>query len=526
MSEKDGQPEIAMVDDVKGESPEHQLLENERHVGLWKAAMSNKTLLLHCTAAFFAGMVFGYDSIVNGASISMPAFLIYFGAEAQDGSRYLPSLWTALWTSMSALLQALGGLGIGVVSDKIGRKWCCILACLVSVVGVGMQYAAESRGLLLGGKMVNGLAIGCLTASSTSWASEISTVRLRGPIQSAIVLFTVLMQAIGLAVIRTYADDMTEHSFRMVFVIQFVWPVATAIIFFIMPESPVFLILHNKLDQAKRTLTRIHGSKDDVDTRLSVLQAEIERERESAVSGDAGSYLEAFSGSNRKRSLTVVWLFVGVGLNGGVLLSQNVYFLIIAGLEPIHSYDIAIGGFGLAFLAIIVSWFYMESFGRRSLWLIGTVGNILVMGAIGGLYYSKSDGALWAIAILMNVLIAWQVVTMTSIGWVITAEISTYRLRGKTQSIAVVSAAFASWFFTFTVPYIYNTDSGNLGARTGFVFMGSSIVLLIGSYFLVPELQGFTRDEIDLLYAKGIRVREFHKYKDGGSRDDPSCVSP
>lgn len=102
---------------------------------------------------------------------------------------------------------------------------------------------------------------------------------------------------------------------------------------------------------------------------------------------------------------------------------------------------------------------------------------------------------------------------MTSVGWVITAEISTYRLRGKTQSIAVISSAFATWFFTFTVPYIYNTDAGNLGARTGFVFMGSSIVLLLVSFFIVPELHGYSREEIDWLYMKRIPVRQFAKYR-------------
>ena len=86
---------------------------------------------------------------------------------------------------------------------------------------------------------------------------------------------------------------------------------------------------------------------------------------------------------------------------------------------------------------------------------------------------------------------------MTSIGWVITAEISSHRLRAKTQSIGVISNAATTWLFTFAVPYTYNTDSGNLGARTGFVFMGSSILLLVGSWYLVPDLHGFTTDEVD-----------------------------
>jgi hypothetical protein len=61
---------------------------------------------------------------------------------------------------------------------------------------------------------------------------------------------------------------------------------------------------------------------------------------------------------------------------------------------------------------------------------------------------------------------------------------------------------------------MYNTDSGNLGARTGFVFMGSSVLLLIGSWFLVPDLHGLTTDEADWLYMQKIPVRLFREHAD------------
>jgi hypothetical protein len=61
------------------------------------------------------------------------------------------------------------------------------------------------------------------------------------------------------------------------------------------------------------------------------------------------------------------------------------------------------------------------------------------------------------------------------------AEVSLYRLRAKTQPIGVISNAATTWLFTFTVPYMYNTDSGSLCARTRFMFMGSLMLLLIGS---------------------------------------------
>src|ERR1700712_5656178 len=93
---------------------------------------------------------------------------------------------------------------------------------------------------------------------------------------------------------------------------------------------------------------------------------------------------------------------------------------------------------------------------------------------------------------------------MVSTSWAITGEISSYRLRAKTQGVAVISNAFSTWLFTFTVAYIYNVDAGNLGIRAGFVYGGGPLLFLIVSYFLVPDLRGFSTEEIDWLYENKI----------------------
>ncbi len=82
--------------------------------------------------------------------------------------------------------------------------------------------------------------------------------------------------------------------------------------------------------------------------------------------------------------------------------------------------------------------------------------------------------------------------------------------------------AFTSWLFAFVTPYMYNVGagSGNLGAKTGFVYAGSSILLLLVSYFLIPETKGLTTEEIDYLYENKISPRRFGSAKVLGSRAD------
>jgi hypothetical protein len=101
-------------------------------------------------------------------------------------------------------------------------------------------------------------------------------------------------------------------------------------------------------------------------------------------------------------------------------------------------------------------------------------------------------------------------------------ELSSYKLRQLTQSISIVMQAFTAWLFAFVTPYMYNvgSGSGNLGAKTGFVFMGSSILLLVMAFLWIPETQGLTTEDIDYLYKKKISPRRFRRNEIALQRGD------
>jgi len=114
--------------------------------------------------------------------------------------------------------------------------------------------------------------------------------------------------------------------------------------------------------------------------------------------------------------------------------------------------------------------------------------------------------------IYRNLLISWQAVTIVSSSWAIAGEISSYRLRAKTQGIAVISNAFSTWLFTFTVAYIYNVDAGNLGLKAGFVYGGGSLLFFVVSCLLVPDLSGLSTEEVDWIYEQKIPVWKIQEH--------------
>ncbi|KAI0163704.1 general substrate transporter [Pestalotiopsis sp. NC0098] len=491
----------------------------DRELGIPAILRKYWRVSLTCSVSFTAGLVFGYDVTVNGASISMPSFLLYFGDINASGP-YLPSLWTSLWTAMSSLMQAIGAIIAGWISVRLGRKWpACAGACL-TLVGTALQYIAVARGTLLAGKMVSGLGIGCVYSIATTYAGEIAPLRLRAPIQTCLVAFIILTQAVALGVIRAFVPIIDQSAFRFVFALQWAVGGLAVVSWACAPESPVYLVTRGKTEAARNAMRRIYGNSDHTDDRLACLIHDIKLEE--ASQQDKGTYAACFRGSHLRRTMTIALLFSLTNVSGAAFLSQNIYFLITAGLEAIHAFDIGIGGFGLALLIIAVNSAYMHRCNRRSLILVGLTINFVFMITIGALYWAPGEGALWAIAVLMNVLISLTTSTLQAAAWPVAAEIPSYHLRAKSISLGVFTQTITSWLFIFVTPYMYNVDTGDLGGRTGFIYAGTTLLLGICAFRLVPDTTGLTTTEVDAAYAAGVSPRRFQEFTSEAARDEDS----
>ncbi|KAL6235575.1 hypothetical protein BDW75DRAFT_250775 [Aspergillus navahoensis] len=452
-----------------------RLIQEElRQLGFWATVKLHPRAVLACSVAFAAGTMFGYDQISNGSTIAMPAFMMYYG-DVNESGLYLPSIWTSLWTSMTSLLQAIGAICVGMISDRFGRKWPGVIAGMVSIAGTSVLYYAESRGALLAGKMVCGLALGAAMAIGTTYASEVAPFKLRVPIQAILVVFVVFMQGLAMGIVRIFVPNTDEQAFPT------------------------------------KVMRKLYSSKFSIDDRLAYLIKTISEEQEQQRIS-AGSYLDCFTGSNLKRTLTVMFLYSTANFGGAAFLSQSIYFLLTLGLPSVHIFDISIGGFALAIIIILLTGLIGKFLSRRRMLLMGCFINLAFLIVIGCLYYASGVGPSWAVAVLMNILISIQTSLMQAVGWPIATEISSYRLCVKTLSIGVFAQTLSTWVMTFTVPYMYNVDSGDLGARTAFPFAGITVLLIMGAYFLVPDTTGLSTGEIDRLYEDRVSPRRFKSF--------------
>lgn len=74
--------------------------------------------------------------------------------------------------------------------------------------------------MLLAGKLISRFGIGAAMAFGTTYASESAPLRLRVPIQQGIVLFILIMYAVGIGVVRAFVPITDSSAFKNVFTIQ------------------------------------------------------------------------------------------------------------------------------------------------------------------------------------------------------------------------------------------------------------------------------------------------------------------
>jgi SP family general alpha glucoside:H+ symporter-like MFS transporter len=107
----------------------------------------------------------------------------------------------------------------------------------------------------------------------------------------------------------------------------------------------------------------------------------------------------------------------------------------------------------------------------------------------------------------------WCNVSIDSTAFSILAEVSTSRLRYKTVAIGLAVSSCIIVMWQFTIPYMFNPDQANLGAKIAFISGGTCLVCIVYLFFYQLETTGRSHQELDGMLAKGVPARKFKTYQ-------------
>jgi MFS transporter, SP family, xylose:H+ symportor len=458
-------------------------LENRGSTGalyLWLAAASGA----------LGGLLFGYDWVVIGGAKPFYERFFHLDSPALQG-----------WAMSCALIGCLvGAIFSGSLSTRFGRKRLLTLAALafaVSSLGTGLAHAF---GAFVAWRMMGGFAIGLASGVSPMYIAEISPAHLRGRLvslnQVAIVFGILLAQLVNWLIARPVPPGATaqeillswngQWGWRWMFAVTAVPAALFLVASLLVPESPRWLAMKGKTQQALDVLERLGGR---------AYAGRVMEDLAPACESQAGRPLWKELRSPGMAKLLAVGVVLAVlqqwcGINVIFNYAQEIFAAAGYQVSDILFNIVVTGAVNVVFT--FVAFFTIDRFGRRFLLLAGLSGLVLIYTVLGLLYRMHLQGK--PMLVLVLAAIACYAMSLAPATWVVIAEIFPNRIRGSAMAIAVTALWSACFLLTYTFPLL-NAALGAAGT-----FWTYAAVCLAGAVFLslrLHETKGKTLEEME-----------------------------
>ena len=239
----------------------------------WKRTAEESTFVFVISAvSSLGGLLFGYCVAIVSGVLYMDEFTAHMGIG--DGSGNLSTLCVlkkALVTTIFAVAAAVGSAPCtgGAIADCIGRRYTTVIGA--ALVGAGGLVVAASGFcpdqmaalvIMYVGRALSGLAIGVICAAVPLYQSEIAPAKWRGSLTT----FFQLSITIGILTVTTinYRLLAVQRAWQYVFALQSIPALLLAVGMALLPESPRWLLLRKRPDEAERSLRQLrHADRSD-----------------------------------------------------------------------------------------------------------------------------------------------------------------------------------------------------------------------------------------------------------------------
>lgn len=425
----------------------------------------------------------------------------------------LPARWQTAFNTVGSVGQFFSCFICSILSDRLGRKGALLVGLVILTGGILGEMFVSVPGGFVAVKLILGFGLGFLLTLGPLATSEISPVVLRGVTTAGVNLGIAIGQLISSGVIKAFGLRTDDWAFRGPFAVQLFFVVFLLAGLPFAPESPWYLVRKGRRQDATRSMQRLYGPEVDVEVMLDAIEHTITEERETSPENEV-SWKQCFRGTDLLRTMISMGVFVCQHFAGIIfVLGYSTYFFELAGLPNSQSFDLGVGVTACGVLGNIMSWFIVNSVGRRKIFLTGLVSLFVILILIGIMDVVPTSAAKWvqsAVTVIYNFI---YFATLGSMAFTILGETSSAALRARTTGLATATQAIMGIIMNFACPYMVNPDEGNLKGKVGFVFGGLCVFAAVWSFFYVPELKGRSVDEIDRLFALRIKPRRMGSYR-------------
>jgi sugar porter (SP) family MFS transporter len=424
------------------------------------------------------GGIRGYElGVVAGA-------LLFAGPALRLG----PSLTG--WVVSSALLGSLlGALASGTAADRYGRRRMLAAAGALYTIGIAGASVAPDAAVLIGSRVVLGLAVGIATAIIPVYINEIAPTRSRGASAS---LFQ-LMITVGVLTASVVSYLLSDSGqWRWMFAVGALPALVMLAGAYFLPESPRWLIRRGRESQARAVLARSRDPRD--------LDAEIEQIKQVDQGADPRLRLGALLASPALRRLLLIGSVLGIlqqfiGINAVTYYAPSVLKGIGYSSSAAILANVGFSVLGLLSTAVMV-FVVIDRMGRRRPLMFGALGMAASMAVLGAVFATSgaAHGAPGYVAIIC--LAFFQVMFGLSWGgivWTVLGEMFPLHVRGTAMGVATLFTEGASVLVSQVFPELLQIGA----AALFFIFAAMGVLGFLWATFMVPETRHRSLEEIE-----------------------------
>lgn len=488
-----------------------QTIREERSLSLLQTFKLYRKAVLWSLAISTCIVMEGFDLIILNSLYVLPAFERRFGVLNSRGDYVVTAKRQLTLSDLALVGQIVGLLVSGYVVDRIGYKF-TLIGGLVALAGaITAPFCAMNFGVLAVGQVLCGIPWGIFQTTVVTFATECCPLQLRPFLTTYVNFCWCLGQLTASLVLRRVQTLPGDLSFRLAFATQWIWILPLIIAIWFAPESPWWLIRQGRTMDARRHLMRLttRHYADHANTKATVNMMFYTNELEKSQSGGI-NYRDCFRGTDLRRTEISCNVWAIQIVSGGSFMGYAAYFYQRAGLSARNALNFQAAMFGLGMLGTMFSWFLMRRFGRRTLYLFGQVVGILLllgMGLTAIFVTGRLSG--WVEGSLLLVFAFVYDATVGPVCYVLVAEVSSTRLRNKTIVLA------RTWYNLLGIaagsltPQMLNPDTWNWQGKAAFGYAGTGLIMLVWTYFRLPETKDKSFTELDMLFKDHVRARDF-----------------
>ncbi|KAL6241017.1 hypothetical protein RBB50_012112 [Rhinocladiella similis] len=233
--------------------------------GAKKQTINTYNVLLLCFIGL-GSMTYGYTASIIGTTLGQPSFIEYFDLATRSNG-------TDLISTMNGLFQTGGTLGtlmLPYVADRWGRKWAIAVPAFIAVVSGAFLAGSTNIGEFLLFRFFAGAAAFMILAAVPIWMSEVVPVNLRGALVDVHAVFLILGYTVqGWVGFGFYFWDGGSATWRPPLALQCAWPLLLLCGIYWVPESPRWLVMKGRDEEAKQILFRLHSNPNDPDNEFA-----------------------------------------------------------------------------------------------------------------------------------------------------------------------------------------------------------------------------------------------------------------